>query len=159
SYTAPTLAGSYTVSATSVADTTKSATAAVTAISGSTTSCNGFAVGQDASLNGFVPFPASNPWNQDISGAQVDGNSSAIISFIGNTVGLHADFGTGTIGIPYIVVDSSTQAKVNVNIGQFSDESDVVPMPIPATAPIEGAPNPGDNHVLVIDKNTCWLYE
>ncbi len=164
SYTAPTLAGTYTVSATSVADTSKSATANVTAISGSTTSCSGFAVGQEASLNGFRPFPDANPWNQDISAATVDANSSTIIGFIGNTVGLHADFGSGTlsgasIGIPYIVVDSSTQAKVNVNIGAFSDESDVVPMPIPATAPIEGAPNPGDNHVLVLDKSGCWLYE
>lgn len=159
SYTAPTLAGTYTVSATSVADTSKSATATVTAISGSTTSCNGFAVGQEASLNGFRPFPDANPWNQDISAAPVDANSNTIIGFIGSGVGLHADFGTGTNGIPYIVVDSSTQAKVNVNIGAFSDESDVVPMPIPANAPIEGAPAAGDNHVLVLDKNGCWLYE
>ncbi len=159
SYTAPTRAGAYTVTATSAADTTKSATATVTAIAGSTTSCNGFAVGQEASLNGFRPFPDANPWNQDISGAPVDANSNTIIGFIGNGVGLHADFGTGSNGIPYIVVDSATQAKVNVNVGAFSDESDVVPMPIPATAPIEGAPSPGDNHVLVLDKSGCWLYE
>jgi hypothetical protein len=78
-------------------------------------------------------------------------------------VGLHADFGSGTfagapIGIPYIVVDS-TQPNVTVNIGTFASESDVVPTPIPATAPIEGFPNPGDNHVLVLDKSNCWLYE
>jgi hypothetical protein len=158
SYTAPTLAGTYTVSATSVADGSKSSTATVTAVTGSTTSCNGFAVGQEASLNGFRPFPDANPWNQDISAAPVDASSSTIIGFIGNGVGLHADFGTGSIGIPYVVVDG-TQAKVTVNVGAFSDESDVVPMPIPATAPIEGAPNPGDNHVLVIDKSSCWLYE
>jgi hypothetical protein len=163
SYTAPNSAGSYTVSAASVADTSKSATAAITAVSGSTTSCSGFAVGQEASLNGFRPFPDANPWNQDISTAQVDSNSGTMIGFIGNSVGLHADFGSGTfggstIGIPYVVVDG-TQAKVNVNIGQFSDESDVVPMPIPIDAPIEGAPNPGDNHVLVLDKSSCWLYE
>jgi hypothetical protein len=48
---------------------------------------------------------------------------------------------------------------VNVNVGSFSDESDVAPMPIPANAPIEGAPAPGDNHVLVLDKSSCWLYE
>jgi len=157
-YTSPTLAGSYTVSATSVADTSKSATAGVTAVSGSTTSCNGFAVGQGASLNGFRPFPDSNPWNQDISAAQVDTNSNTIIGFIGTGVGVHPDFGTGTNGIPYIVVDA-TQAKVNVNVGASADESDVVPMPIPATAPIEGAPAAGDNHVLVLDKGSCWLYE
>src|ERR1700740_2436521 len=47
------------------------------------------------SLNGFVPFPANNLWNQDISGAQVDPNSNAIIGFIGAGIGLHPDFGSG----------------------------------------------------------------
>jgi hypothetical protein len=34
-------------------------------------------------------------------------------------------------------------------------------MPIPASAPIEGYPNPGtgDRHVLVLDNSSCWLYE
>jgi len=34
-------------------------------------------------------------------------------------------------------------------------------MPIPSTALIEGYPNPGsgDRHVLVLDKDGCWLYE
>jgi hypothetical protein len=33
-------------------------------------------------------------------------------------------------------------------------------MPIPANAPIEGDPNPsGDQHVLVVDKGQCWIYE
>ena len=162
-YTAPAAAGSYTVSATSAADTSKSGTATVTAVAGATSACSGFALGQEASLNGFRPFPDVNPWNQDISAAPVDGNSATIINFIGGTVGLHADFGSGTfagasIGIPYIVVDS-TQPNVTVNVGTFADESDVVPTPIPATAPIEGFPNPGDNHVLVLDKSNCWLYE
>jgi hypothetical protein len=32
---------------------------------------------------------------------------------------------------------------------------------VPATAPIEGYPAPGsgDRHVLVLDNNSCWLYE
>jgi hypothetical protein len=162
-YTAPAGAGSYTVLATSVADTSKSASATITAVAGGTSACGGFALGQEASLNGFRPFPDANPWNQDISTALVDGNSAAIINFIGGNAGLHADFGSGTlggasIGIPYIVVDS-TQPNVNVNIGKFAGESDVVPMPVPATAPIEGFPSAGDNHVLVLDKSNCWLYE
>ena len=165
SYTSPAAAGSYTVSATSAADTSKSAAATVTAVTGGSASsaCAGFAVGQEASLNGFRPFPNTNPWNQDISTAPVDGDSATIINFIGGTVGLHADFGSGTfngapIGIPYIVVDS-TQPNVTVNVGSFADESDVAPTPIPATAPIEGFPIAGDNHVLVLDKSNCWLYE
>ncbi|HEX7288488.1 MAG TPA: hypothetical protein VF532_20050 [Candidatus Angelobacter sp.] len=163
-YTAPAVAGSYTVTATSMADSSKSASAAVTvSTTGGANSCSGIALGEEASLNGFRPFPATNPWNQDISVAPVDANSATIISFIGNTVGLHADFGSGTlggstIGIPYVVVDS-TQQLVSVNVGQFAGESDVVPMRLPATAPIEGAPNPGDNHVLLLDKSNCWLYE
>ncbi len=162
-YTAPASAGSYTVSAISVADTSRSASATITAVAGGTSACGGFALGQEASLNGFRPFPDTNPWNQDISTAPVDGNSATIITFIGGNVGLHADFGSGTfagapIGIPYIVVDS-TQPNVNVSVGKFAGESDVIPTPIPATAPIEGFPNAGDNHVLVLDKSNCWLYE
>jgi hypothetical protein len=42
-------------------------------------SCSGMSLGQGGSLNGFVPFPGDNPWNQDISSAPVDANSSAIL--------------------------------------------------------------------------------
>jgi len=120
--------------------------------------------GQGGSLNGFVPFPADNLWNTDISNAPVDPNSAALINFIGGSVGLHADFGSGQyngsiIGIPYLVVNSS-QGPVTINFTAYGDESDPGPMPIPTNAPIEGDPNPsGDQHVLVLDNNNCWLYE
>ena len=52
-------------------------------------------LGREASLNGFLPFPADNAWNQDISNAQVDPNSDALINFIGTSVPLHPDFGAG----------------------------------------------------------------
>ena len=83
--------------------------------------CNGMTVGQLTSLNGFVPFPSDNLWNKDISALPVDPNSANIVNFIGSTVTLHPDFGSGqiknqTIGIPYQVV-ASTQAKVNVTLG------------------------------------------
>src|SRR3984893_9209480 len=54
-------------------------------------SCAVMSLGRAASLNGFVPFPADNPWNQDISSAPVDPNSSAIINFIGANTPLHPD--------------------------------------------------------------------
>ena len=127
--------------------------------------CSGMATGAGASLNGFRPFPASTAWNQDISAAAVDPNSDSYINFIGTTVPLHPDFGSGEyqgsfIGIPYSIVDSS-QAPVNILFNAYGDESDPGPMPIPATANIEGYPNPGngDRHVLVLDNNNCWLYE
>ncbi|HUA01128.1 MAG TPA: IPT/TIG domain-containing protein [Candidatus Aquilonibacter sp.] len=126
--------------------------------------CSAMSPGQEAGLNGFVPFPSDNAWNQDISSAPVDPNSTAIINFIGASVPLHPDFGSGEyngsiIGIPYQVVDSS-QGPVTINFTAYGDESDPGPMPIPLNAPIEGDPNPsGDQHVLVLDNANCWLYE
>ena len=127
--------------------------------------CSGMTLGQLTSLNGFVPFVASSLWNTDISNAPMDPNSANIIDYIGSAVPLHPDFGSGTyanqsIGIPYQVV-SGTQSKIVVNLGAYADESDPGPMPIPSNALIEGYPNPGtgDRHVLVLDKDGCWLYE
>ncbi len=123
------------------------------------------AVGLGASLNGFLPFPADNLWNKDISSSPVDTNSTAIINFIGSSIGLHPDFGAGqyngsTIGIPYTVVGAS-QPLIPINFTAYGDESDAGPMPIPLSAPIEGYPNPGsgDRHVLVLDNSNCFLYE
>jgi hypothetical protein len=128
-------------------------------------SCAGMTLGQLKSLNGFVPFDAGSLWNTDISNAPVDSNSANIINYIGASVTLHPDFGAGTyagqsIGIPYQIV-AGTQAKVTVNLGAYASESDPGPMPIPSTALIEGYPNPGtgDRHVLVLEKDGCWLYE
>jgi hypothetical protein len=128
-------------------------------------SCSGMSLGQSASLNGFLPFPADNLWNQDISSAAVDPNSTAIINFIGSGIGLHPDFGSGlfngqSMGIPYLVVGSQ-QGPVPIVFTAFGDESDPGPMPIPVSALIEGYPAPGsgDRHVLVLDNNNCWLYE
>jgi hypothetical protein len=127
--------------------------------------CSGMTVGQLTSLNGFVPFQASSLWNTDISSAPLASNSANIINYIGSTVTLHPDFGSGlydgsSIGIPYQVV-SGSQAKVNITLGAYPDESDPGPMPIPSNALIEGYPAPGDGdrHVLVLDKDNCWLYE
>ena len=56
---------------------------------------------------------------------------------------------------------SGTQAKVDVALGTYASESNEGPQPIPSNALIEGYPNPGkgDRHVLVLDKDHCWLYE
>ena len=127
--------------------------------------CSAISLGQGGSLNGFLPFPADNAWNQNIADATVDPNSAAIINFIGASEPVHPDFGSGeyqgsSIGIPYIVVDSD-QVPVAINFTAYGDESDPGPMPVPASAPIEGYPNPGngDRHVLVLDNSNCWLYE
>jgi hypothetical protein len=126
--------------------------------------CSAMQPGQEGSLGGFVPFPASSLWNTDISSAPIDPNSAALVNFIGPSVGLHPDFGSGEyngsiIGIPYQVVDS-TESPVTINFTAYGGESDPGPMPIPLNAPIEGDPNPsGDQHVLILDNANCWLYE
>src|SRR5436305_5717695 len=127
--------------------------------------CAGMTPGQLTSLNGFVPFLSTSLWNTDISSSPVDPNSANYINYIGSTVTLHPDFGAGTyrnqtIGIPYQVVAGS-QAKVAVTLNAYADESDPGPEPITANALIEGYPKPGngDRHVLVLEKDGCWLYE
>jgi hypothetical protein len=127
--------------------------------------CSQMSLGQGATLNGFLPLSSASPWNQDISSAVVDTNSSAIINFIGPTIGLHTDFGAGqyqgsTIGIPYSI-GGLQQSNIPVNFTAYGSESDPGPMPIALTDPIEGYPNPGngDRHVLALDNANCFLYE
>jgi hypothetical protein len=127
-------------------------------------SCSGMSLGRGANLNGFLPFPADNAWNQDISNAPVDPNSENIINYIGANTPLHPDFGAGlydgqTMGIPYDIVSGSP--FVNIKYTAYGSESDPGPMPVPKNAPIEGYPNPGngDRHVLILDRDNCWLYE
>jgi hypothetical protein len=118
-------------------------------------------LGTGASLNGRLPFPSDNPWNQDISNLPVDANSATLIQSCGLT-NLHPDFGTvwngAPNGIPYIVV-SGAQQRVSVTF-DYADESDPGPYPVPASAPIEGGPqSSGDRHVLIVDRDNWRLYE
>jgi Putative Ig domain len=128
-------------------------------------SCGNMSTGNGANLNGYVPFPVSNAWNTNIASAPVDPNSATIIGALTGSK-LHPDFSNivdGNYGIPYMVVDSSVTPPVPVTMTTYQSESDITLYPIPPTAPIEGFPpactSNGDNHLLVIDKNKCWLYE
>jgi hypothetical protein len=104
-------------------------------------------------------FPASNQLNQDISHAPVDPNSAAYIASIGLSGHLHPDFGTEPgYGIPYTIVGPH-QPKVPIAFSEFGDESELGPYPIPANAPVEGAGEEGDRHVLVLQTGSCRLYE
>jgi hypothetical protein len=128
--------------------------------------------GDDASLNGFVPFQPTDAWDTNISSAPLDPNNAAITSAAGFAgLHLHHDFSStagGNYGIPYVVVDSSTTPLVPINVLDYASESDVALAPFPLTAPIEGAPADcdgwpdtyiGDSHVLVLDRKACMLYE
>ena len=98
--------------------------------------------GNGASLNGYVPFPASNLWNTNIASSAVDPNSATIITALTGS-NLHPDFSNvvdGNYGIPYVVVDSSVTPGVPVTMNTYASESDITLYPIPLTAPIEGFP-------------------
>lgn len=119
------------------------------------------------SLMGNTLFPADNPWNQRIDDAPIAANSSALVNSIGATFSLHPDFGTmwdgGLNGIPYNVV-SGSQPKIQVIIDAYADESDIVAVPIPTGAVIEGDPkssadNQGDRHLIIYDKDNNIAYE
>ena len=104
-------------------------------------------------------LPASNPLNRDISHAPVDPNSARYIASIGADIHLHADFGTPpSYGIPYAVV-GPRQRKVPIHFSEYGGESDPGPYPVPAGAPVEGAGEAGDRHVLVLQTGVCKLYE
>jgi len=117
-------------------------------------------------LAGCPVFPASSVWNQRVDTLPVAPDSARVIAAIGAGDGVHADFGNGLyngsrIGIPYVVVHGKKTPKSRVAF-QYADESDKGPYPIPAGVPIEGAPqhaNEGDRHALIVDRDSCRLYE
>src|SRR5580698_5949338 len=136
-----------------------------------------------ASLLGQQLYPADYPWNQNILNAPVATNSAAIIAHIGGTIRIHPDWGADSpangnsplYGIPYNVVHGNSTAKINVSIDNYPGESDIVPVPIPTNAVIEGdyqdGPNPygagystndlqrGDSHLIVWDEDNNIGYE
>ena len=92
-------------------------------------------------------------------------NSATLIASIGLDSHVHADFGSGLwdgsrIGIPYVVVHGKTTPRSHVSF-DYADESDKGPYPIPANGPIEGQPanTDGDRHALILDRDSCRLYE
>lgn len=108
-------------------------------------------------------FPADNIWNTPVDTLPVDAQSDAYIASIGADTGIHPDFGAGLydgfpMGIPFVRVPAG-QAMVDVTF-EVAEESDPGPYPIPADAPIEGgACGDGDRHVIVVQEDTCLLYE
>jgi hypothetical protein len=104
-------------------------------------------------------FPSGNALNRDISRAPVDPRSAQYVASIGLAAHLHPDFGTNPgYGIPYSIV-AQTQPKVPITFDEFGSESDPGPYPIPPGAPVEGAGEEGDRHVLVLQQGSCRDYE
>ena len=109
-------------------------------------------------------FPANNYWHADISKLPVNKHSSTWMAHMSSGVNLHPDFGPSygaqpvPYGIPYNVV-SNSHATVKVHF-QYSSESDHLRYPLGSDSKIEGGKNAsGDRHVLIVNKDTCRLYE
>ena len=105
-------------------------------------------------------FPADNAWHADVSQLPVHPSSGAWLTSMGGPDRrLHPDFGPAgpgeqPYGIPYVVVGGG-QPKVGVSF-DYADESDPGPYPLAADTPIEVG---SDQHALMIDRDSCVLYE
>ncbi len=110
-------------------------------------------------------FPADDVWHADISGLPVNAHSAEwLASTNAASTNLHPDFGPSfgaqpvPYGIPYTVVDGS-HPKVPISF-QYADESDPGPYPFGSDTPIEGGQDAtGDRHALMLESDTCTLYE
>lgn len=130
-------------------------------------------LGLNANLNGVALFRNSS-WYRDISALPVHANSSTYLTALGTQV-YSQDAGGWTyqgakVGIPYFVVDSSTQAFVPVVCSNYLGECDLIYAPIPLRDDIiEGYPGNGlypaapygetDRHLVVLDRNQRVIYE
>jgi hypothetical protein len=123
-------------------------------------------------FGGRALFSSSNWWNQDISNAPVDPDSSAYINFVGAGRTLHPDFGPPPYGIPYVSVGES-QGRVPVTFVSYGSESDagfggVTGYPIPDAARTQpgyiegnqpGGGTSGDRHLIIVDRDRLLLFE
>jgi hypothetical protein len=98
---------------------------------------------------GCPVFPPDNPWNQRVDHLPVASNSATMIKSMGSRKPLFADF-----TIPFTTVGKDHR-KVPVRF-HYRRESDRGPYPIPPDAPIEEG---SDRHVIVVDRDRCFLYE
>ena len=110
-------------------------------------------------------FPASNPWNEDISERPVAPNSAAMIAMTNPGRWLWYNLDMCFIIVPH------NQKRVPLKITAYPDESDKGQFPIPDNAPIEGWPlngidlatlqrtGDGDRHLIVVDPVARMLYE
>jgi hypothetical protein len=102
-------------------------------------------------------FPSTNVWNKRVDRLPVRSDSARLKRSIGLNDYLHPDWSStdgGNYGIPYNIVDASTQTH-DVAF-RWPGESDAGPYPIPDDVEIEGG---SDRHILAIDRTTCRLYE
>jgi hypothetical protein len=109
-------------------------------------------------------FPANSWWHADISKLPVHARSAQWMSHMQPTRKLHPDFGPSygeqpaPYGIPITVV-TNAHPKVTVHF-LYADESDRVGYPLGSDTKVEGGQwQSGDRHTVVVNRDTCRLYE
>jgi len=130
----------------------------------------------DAILTALEVFPSDNAWNQLITDWPPHPDSRAIVASVGDRKPLRYNADMAFILAP------PTQPLVEVKLGQYADESDKGPYPVPDITPIEGWPayyrrDPkhktatlddvqrdraglgGDRHAIVVDPIQRMLFE
>jgi hypothetical protein len=108
-------------------------------------------------------FPADNVWNTNISKLPVNSHSAAWLkSMDAAHTYLHPDFGPNTGGYPYGIpfkVVTSKHKLVHIKFA-YSGQSNKGPYPFGSDTPIEGGKHAGgDRHAIMVNRQTCTLYE
>lgn len=115
-----------------------------------------------STLGNCSVFPKNHIWNTPVDSLPRHARSDAYAKAVGNQT-LRAGFGSTAVGgydgIPYTVV-TNAQPKVPIRFTDYGKESDPGPYPVPRNAVIENVEaSNSDRHVLVVNKDTCMLYE
>lgn len=117
-----------------------------------------------AGVGGCDVFPATSYWNTPVTHLDVHPRSEAWMSNMSPGSELHPDFGKSygeqpvPYGIPITLVDGDHDT-VRVTF-RYRSESDRVPYPFGDDTLIEGGrASKGDRHAVVVDTDTCELYE
>lgn len=109
-------------------------------------------------------FPANSWWHADVSKLPKHARSAQWMARMSPNVNLHPDFGPsyGAQSVPYgipITLVAGSHAKVFVKF-QYASESDRVGYPLGPDTKVEGGQwQTGDRHTIVINRDTCRLYE
>lgn len=88
----------------------------------------------DAILSALEVFPPDNPWNLLVEDWPVHPNSKAIVGTVGPDKPFRYNPDMGFVLVP------PDQKKVDVRLGEYANESDRGPYPVPDNVPIEGWP-------------------
>jgi hypothetical protein len=137
--------------------------AAVSATTGAASASTGQSAGPLPGTRCPV-FPADNYWHARVDRLPVHPLSAQWLSTMrADRTRLHPDFGPSfgeqpvRYGIPITITHGVPSARVRF---EYADESDRVRYPLGPDTRIEGGPHAnGDRHAIVVDADTCTLYE